>query len=391
MTMYAKLTPEEMNAAERAPKAGDKLPIVPVPDDATPMAFKHPSFGAPTASWAYHDAHGGLVGYVARFDHENQDGTPAKTYLPITWCAVPDKRPAWRSKGFPEPRPLYRLPEFLERPRADVMICEGEKSAEAAAVLFPELICTTPPHGAKSPSKADWTAMAGRRVVIATDADEAGLTFGDLVFDLVAEAGAAEVLHLAPEDMRQDPPQGYDIADAVADGVKAEDLRAAFRPYVDAEERERLKRVAAGEPDEIARWPFRVTKTGVEKRLERQDKDSGTITTEWRWVCSILEVTAETRDTDGEEWGRLLVLKDRDGRSKSWAMPMSLMATDGAIYRERLLSLGLVMSPGRFAREALHEYISTARPGVKARCVARVGWSAGAFVLPAETFGDFQP
>lgn len=132
-------------------------------------------------------------------------------------------------------------------------------------------------------------------------------------------------------------------------------------------------------------WPFRLSRKGVEKRLERIDKDSGIVTVEWKWFCSALEVGADTRSAEGEEWGRLLRVTDRDSRVKEWGMPMAMLAGDGTSYRERLLSLGLVMAPGKFARDALHEYISTARPKTKARCVGRVGWHMRAFALSNQT------
>jgi len=136
------------------------------------------------------------------------------------------------------------------------------------------------------------------------------------------------------------------------------------------------------------KWPFRLTEKGVEKRVETRDKELGITTEEWRWFCSRLEVSAETRSSEGEEWGRLLSVTDRDGRVKTWAMPMAMLAGDGTAYRERLLSLGLIMAPGKFARDALHEYISTARPGDKARCVGRLGWELETFVLPNGAIGD---
>jgi YD repeat-containing protein len=142
---------------------------------------------------------------------------------------------------------------------------------------------------------------------------------------------------------------------------------------------------AGGEAEEDAeQWPFRLTWNGVEKRVERVDRDIG-VTVEWTWFCSLLEVPAETRSSEGEEWGRLLRVTDRDGRVKEWGMPMSMLAGDGTAYRERLLSLGLIMAPGKFARDALHEYISTARPDTKARCVTRVGWHSRAFILSNQT------
>ncbi|WP_445501112.1 DUF927 domain-containing protein [Microvirga sp. G4-2] len=137
----------------------------------------------------------------------------------------------------------------------------------------------------------------------------------------------------------------------------------------------------------MPRWPFRLVANGVEKRIERADKETGFISVEWKWFCSPLEVAAETRSSEGEEWGRLLAITDRDNRVKHWAMPMAMLAGDGAAYRERLLSRGLIMAPGKFARDALHEYISTARPGEKARCVSRTGWQGKSFIGFDENFG----
>src|SRR5205823_3061127 len=58
---------------------------------------------------------------------------------------------------------------------------------------------------------------------------------------------------------------------------------------------------------------FRVVVHGVEKRFERE-KDSGETETEWRWICSPLRVLAQTRDPNGEDWGKLLEICDQDGR-----------------------------------------------------------------------------
>jgi hypothetical protein len=123
---------------------GTKVPIIPVPDDAPSMHFRHPKHGNPTKVWPYHDAEGRLVGYAARFDFIRDDGTPDKEVLPVTFCDLGDGRCAWRSKGIPAPRPLYRLPELLTRPEAWVIVAEGEKAADAAAVLFPDMAATSP-------------------------------------------------------------------------------------------------------------------------------------------------------------------------------------------------------------------------------------------------------
>lgn len=406
--MFAPLSPDEIAAVD-APTAqpADKLPIVPVPPDAPlPESYRHPKHGAPSKVWRYTDALDQLMFTVARFDFLDGDGKPAKDILPLTFCDIGKGRRAWRAKGIAGPRPLYRLPDIAARLDAVLIVAEGEKSADAAAILFPDMVATTPPHGAKSPHKADWTPVAGRTVIIATDNDEAGQQFGDKVCELARAAGAVAVLHLPPDrlgswvwidggkQLRDGIiPKGWDIADAIVDGWTAEAVAAlksdpAFLPpYRDAEERETLRRVEAGEPEELTRWPFRIITNGVEKRIERVDKETGTVTVEWKWFCSLLEVGAETRSADGEEWGRLLRITDRDGRVKEWAMPMSMLAGDGTAYRERLLSLGVEIAPSRFAKEALHEYISTARPDQKARCVSRIGWQSRFYIGLNENFG----
>lgn len=324
-----------------------------------------------------------------------RDGGAGKEILPLTFCDLGRGKRGWRAKGIPAPRPLYRLPEVSARADAAVIVAEGEKSADAAGILFPQMIATTPPHGAKSPHLADWGPLAGRRVVIATDADEPGEAFGLAVADLLRQVGAVEILHLPPDRLGpldgSPPPEGWDVADALASGWTAETVAGAiaarpnfFLPFADPEPEES----AEEEPQPHRPQRFRLTEDGVEKLYEKRDEDTGETRLEWRWFCSPLDVIADTRNGEGEEWGRLLRVTDRDGKAKDWAMPMAMLAGDGSVYRERLLSLGLILAPGTGARNALHEYISTARPKQKARCVSRSGWHDRAFILPGATIGD---
>lgn len=106
------------------------------------------------------------------------------------------------------------------------------------------------------------------------------------------------------------------------------------------------------------------------------------------WICSPLRVSAMTRDAQGSAWGRLLEFPDRDGTLHRWTMPMSMLAGNGEQLRGELLSEGLIITSSTRDRARLVDYISQARPGVTASCVARTGWHGGVFVLPRETFGD---
>jgi putative DNA primase/helicase len=120
----------------------------------------------------------------------------------------------------------------------------------------------------------------------------------------------------------------------------------------------------------------------VESAEENDDE-----TVEWKIVCSRLDVLASTRGENGEDWGRLLSFKDGDARVHEWAMPMEMLAGDGHAYRERLLSMGLIIEPGKKARERLHQYIASTMPTARARAVSRVGWHGGSFVLPDAVIG----
>ena len=109
---------------------------------------------------------------VLRFDKPDGD----KEFLPLTlWRDAQGLR--WRWKSVPAPRPLYNLDKLAERPDAPVVICEGEKSADAAARIFPKSVATTSPGGANAADKADWSVLRGRKVLIWPDDDAPGRAY----------------------------------------------------------------------------------------------------------------------------------------------------------------------------------------------------------------------
>ncbi len=107
-------------------------------------------------------------------------------------------------------------------------------------------------------------------------------------------------------------------------------------------------------------------------------------------ICSRLDVIARTRDQAGENHGRLLQFSDPDGIVHRWAMPMELLAGDGNAYRQELLSKGLMIAPGRGARQSLTNYIQMSVPENTVRCVQHTGWNKDctAFVFRHETIGN---
>ncbi len=136
-------------------------------------------------------------------------------------------------------------------------------------------------------------------------------------------------------------------------------------------------------------WPFKLTNKGVHYRVEKED-DDGKKAVEWKWVCGQLEIVADTHDRVSENWGRLLVVTDGAGIRHEWPMPMEMLSSTGEEIRKRLLSFGLLIASTSTARNKLNDYIAMASPKARYRCVDRIGWYDGKFVLPDVTFGDTE-
>ena len=152
-----------------------------------------PPISKADSAWRYSDDF-----YVCRF--------PGKKILPLWFNGT-----EWLWKAPPAPRPLYNLHALQQRPNAPVLIVEGEKTADAAAKLFPSAIAITWPSGCKAYAKADWSPIKGRRCTLWPDADAVGRdAMAKLAIHLL-KAGAAQVRIIQPPP---DAPDGWDLADA---------------------------------------------------------------------------------------------------------------------------------------------------------------------------------
>ncbi|MBF0371598.1 MAG: DUF927 domain-containing protein [Magnetococcales bacterium] len=392
-------------------KAETWKPITPIPDEA-PEPPSHYRMGEPSQRWTYCDAEGRVLFYISRFD--KPDGE--KEMLPLTFCQGTDGKLQWRWKSVPAPRPLYNLKGLASQPDGWVLVTEGEKAADAANILFPELVVTTSPNGSASAHQADWSPLADRRVIVWPDHDEKGLAYANKVTDILHQVGAMSVkwlrldafLDLPCLPQRESLPNGWDAADAIAEGVDQEagrvfleDSSNLITPPQENKElldqpgvgggaiQERKIEVQANE-EVHGKFPFEVVE-GVKNRrngtyyLPPTDDDEQAQPV---WFCDPLHITARTRDASQTNHGRLLEFKDPDGHKHSWAMPMENLAGDGADCRRTLLSMGLGITPNRKAREHLSTYIQNSLPEAVARCVERTGWYGDVFVFPNETIGE---
>lgn len=386
--------------ASSAPANSAGEAIMPVPDGAPPPPKSHPKLGAPARQWEYRDASGRLLFLVCRFDLAEG----GKEIRPLSLRRLPDGKEQWRWLGAAPPRPLYGLDRLAARPDASVMICEGEKAADAAAVLFPDHVTITSPNGAKAADKADWSPLAGRRCVLFPDADAAGDGYAIEVCTRLHQVGAAEVLRLdasifltLPDGaVRERLPEGWDAADAEVDGFSSElvavrvaAIGEAFKPMaVDQHQAAGSSKGNGG--GEAATAPakphFNVDTRGV--WFVGTDKEGNS--TRPQWVCAPLEVIACVRDPSNRGWGKFVEFADPDGVTHREIIADELLSGDGAELERKLRGWGLQIAPKR--RNSLLEYLITSRPKQRARVTGRTGWHEGetgmVFVLPDRSFGD---
>lgn len=230
-----------------APADDDWAPITPVPPEVEKIAMIEPHLSgiklqiedkwkSPDHRWPYFDAEGRLLGFALRWDlpPKNEGGKPEKTFSFASYGRMGGGSPQWKLKQPLSPRPLYGLDRLAAKPDAVVVVCEGEKSADAAARVFPDAACITSPCGSKAAGKADWKPLAGRNVMVWPDFDTSGLGYVRDVSSLIADLGCdisvidAEALaSIDPDGGKRAPVNKWDAADAIAEWVDPVALRQA--------------------------------------------------------------------------------------------------------------------------------------------------------------------
>ena len=140
---------------------------------APPAGTPPPALGSATGQWCYTDADGNQLFWVQRYNK----GPKSKIFVQRTWLDnqwhFPSNQDPFESH-WPAPRPLYNLHKLTANPDAPVLVTEGEKSADAAAPLFPNHICIAWCGGTNNTHTADWSPLSGRTVILWPDNDDPG-------------------------------------------------------------------------------------------------------------------------------------------------------------------------------------------------------------------------
>jgi putative DNA primase/helicase len=197
------------------------------------------------SAWPYCDLEGNLHGYTCRVEFDKADGTRGKDVIPVCWKTNTNTgEQRWKQGALPEPRLLYGAELLQANPTANIVLAEGEKATDAARRLLAglPLLVLTWPGGCKAVDKADWSMLAGRKIVGWPDCDsqayadnhpqagelkpyheQPGMAAMLKIAELVGQHGAAMRIVAVPGPGGAWP-NGYDLADLEADGWTGEQV-----------------------------------------------------------------------------------------------------------------------------------------------------------------------
>ena len=220
-------------------------PVIPVPTSAEEAPLAHPNRGLPAMKWAYKDNNGQLLGYIYRFN--TSDG--GKETLPLTYCKNKNSNHhEWRWMQWEAPnRPLYGLDRLAAKPDAWVLLVEGEKCADAPVDMLQGAVVSWP-GGSKAIEKCDWSPLAGRRIYAWADCDaqreklskaekdagvdplskpllpeneQPGMKAMLRICDKLLELDPSTEFHIVDIPKPEDKTSGWDVADAIEEGMDA--------------------------------------------------------------------------------------------------------------------------------------------------------------------------
>lgn len=352
---------EPAHAVRRERATGDHVAPIPRDAPARPTSWKG---NEASAVWTYRDAQAEPLHHVARFD---TDG--GKDVLPLTlWREGSALR--WRFKAAPDPRPLYGLDRLAARPQAAVLVVEGEKTADAAQNLFPDMAVVTWSGGSKASGKADWSPLAGRTVIIWPDHDKAGIEAAAAVARHASKADAAQVGTVRPPAYFDD---AWDLADPMPPGFD----RALAAALID-------EAVMEGIAGGVALpYGFRLDHEGLWQDSTTKDGKPHSIK-----ISAAFEPIGEARDPDGGGWSIVVRFKDRDGRSKTEIIPRGTLVSEPGAVRSRLASQGLMIKPAKGQGDRFTACLGEMECARRITLAHSTGWATGnRFVLPSRTIG----
>ena len=379
---FKPLTEAEIADASRQMDATDDAQaarlICPPADAEDGAAAAARLFGrGPDALWRYETAEGALAFLVLRWNLAGGD----KTIRPLAWA----EGEGWRFAAWAKTRPLYHLPNIVNQADVSIVICEGEKSADAAARIFTKSIVTASSGGAGAAAKSDWSPLARRRALIWPDNDAAGLKFASEVATILATfdadvsiIDARALAAIDPAGGRREPAEKWDAADAATEWGDFAALRTAAvnlaKPYEPG-------------PRYLSYGPYEMTAAGLEVETTQGRGEARKAVQEG--ICGPFEILGQSRNPKGGDWGLYLRWRDGDGRTHTRLVAYADLHGEPSALCQSLVADGLKIE--RSKQRALADYLNGAATRWRVTRVETTGWQnisgREVFVLPTQTIG----
>lgn len=351
--------------------------------------------------YRYYSSKGIPVGCVVRCD-KDVDGDKAKSFVQFSYNWIKNR---WQASWSGDGKPLYNLQEIVSRPDVPVMVVEGEKTAEAAKLLFPEYVVTTSCMGSASPRSSNWSCLSGRDVIIARDNDLTGSRYAKSLNDILTKQGAKSISGLSPLKLggytiidgkptkrEYGTPEKHDLADSLADGWTAELINEwknheDFSPFFEATK----DVIALGEElkdgDKVIYLKGKRYKLNYKNNIlyyEKEEKnESGDLVKSWKELCGYIKPTHCTEDVNGDH-GLLVQIVTRKNKFVECFFAREEIATEKDTIK-LLLKKGLSIPHLRDGLcYAINYYLNNYEPEFKAVGVDMVGWQGDntAYTLP---------
>jgi hypothetical protein len=201
-------------AQQELPRPASQREVLPA-HSTVQDAIRAYGLGEPDQQWIYTDASGTEVGRTLRWNT-----SAGKEIRPL--ARVPD---GWRRAAMAQPRPLFNLPALLADATAPVYVVEGEKCVDVLTGLG--FLATTSAGGSQAARLSDWTPLAGRRVIVLPDNDEAGVGYADDARSILGMLDAT----VSVGELDGRPADGGDVADLV-NQCTCDDERTGLREEI---------------------------------------------------------------------------------------------------------------------------------------------------------------
>lgn len=173
--------------------------------------------------WEYRDLENDLIGRVIRYDElaEPEPGQKQGKQFRPQFCFMTDKGPTWMMKA-PTVRPLYNLPSL--HLNGVVLLVEGEKTADRAQELFPTMAVVSPQGGLQGLAKTDLSVLAGRDIIVWSDADSSWENNVVAWNNVLTSADCKSVAYVKLPDRLVAEHNKWDLADEIPSWLNIEEL-----------------------------------------------------------------------------------------------------------------------------------------------------------------------